>query len=149
MSYYQLYYHIVTSTKNRVPLITEQVEPFLYQYVREKAMNLGASVYALNGVDDHIHLVVSIPPKIAVATFIGQVKAVASTRYNKVNPQQSPFFWQSEYGVFSFDRRRLPNYVEYVEKQKDHHRQGSVSRVLELCEDIGNQIAEEKGAYLF
>jgi len=90
-----------------------------------------ATVFALNGTVDHVHMVVAIPPKIAVAKFIGQVKAVASTRFNKSGLSPTPFFWQEEYAVFSFDRKRLPNYIAYVERQKEHHTQGTTIPVLE------------------
>jgi putative transposase len=149
MPYCQLFYHIVTATKNRQPLITTHVEPVIHQYLRSKAIELEAIVYALNGTEDHVHLLVSIPPKIAVATFIGQIKAVASTRFNKTYPQLSPFAWQGEYGVFSFDRKRLPNFIDYVERQKEHHRQGFLIQPLENCEENENKIAEEKQAYAF
>ena len=130
-------------------MLTAQVEPIIYDHLRSKARELEAIVYALNGTEDHIHLLVSIPAKIAVATFVGKVKAVASTKFNKTHPHLAPFFWQSEYGVFSFDRKRLPNYMDYVERQKEHHREGSFIRSLELCEEKRNGIAEEKEAYEF
>jgi hypothetical protein len=78
-----------------------------------------------------MHLVVAIPPKIAVSKFIGQVKGVASTRFNKLCLSTTPFFWQDEYDVFSFDRKRLPNWAAYAERQKEHHAQGTMIVVLE------------------
>ena len=107
MPYWQLFYHIVWSTKNRELLLTPDVEPVIYDFLRRKAIGLEAVVFALNGTLDHIHLVAAIPPKIAVAKFIGQIKAVASTKFNK-SGRNEVFFWQEEYGVFSFDSKRLP-----------------------------------------
>jgi len=131
MPYCQLFYHLVWSTKDRQPLLTPEVEPVIHNYLRAKAIGLGGTVFALNGIEDHVHLVVSIPPKIAVARFIGQTKAVASTKFNKSQPDAPPFFWQDEYGAFSFDAKRLPNYIAYVERQKEHQAQGNVIPVLE------------------
>ena len=111
MPYWQLFYHIVWSTKDRLPLLTPEVESVIYGFLRSKAVGLGATLFALNGVADHVHMVAAVPPKIAVAKFIGQVKAVASTRFNKSGQSNTPFFWQEEYGVFSFDGKRLPNYM--------------------------------------
>jgi putative transposase len=129
--YWQLFYHIVWTTKNRMPLLTPDVEPHIYGFLRGKAIGLGATVFALNGVTDHVHIVVSIPPKIAVAKFVGQIKAVASTRFNKSGLGVTPFFWQEEYGAFSFDGKRLPNYIAYVERQKEHHAQDTTIPILE------------------
>ena len=131
MPFWRLYYHIVWSTKNRQPLLTADVEPAIYALLRNKALDLEASVYALNGYLDHVHLVVSIPPKIAVSKFVGQVKAVASVRFNQSGHPSAPFYWQEEYGVFSFDRKRLPNFVAYVEGQKEHHANSHVIPALE------------------
>jgi putative transposase len=129
--YWQLFYHIVWATKKRMPLLTPDVEPVIHGFLRSKAIGLGATVFALNGVADHVHMVVSIPPKIAVAKFIGQIKAVASTRFNKSGLSTTPFFWQEEYGAFSFDGKRLPNYIAYVERQREHHAQGTTIPILE------------------
>jgi putative transposase len=71
LPYYQLYYHIVWATKFRSPLLTPEVEPVIHGYCRSKAVGLGATVYALNGAEDHVHLVVTIPPSISVAKFVG------------------------------------------------------------------------------
>lgn len=131
MPYCQLYYHLVWATKNRQPLLTAVVEPVIHNYVRTKAIGLGATVFAVNGIEDHIHMVASIPAKIAVSTFIGQVKAVASTKFNKSNHDHPAFFWQEEYGAFTFDRKRLPHYIGYVERQKEHHAQQTTIPILE------------------
>lgn len=131
MPYWQLFYHIVWSTKNREPLLTPEVEPILYRFLRNKALGLGATIYALNGYFDHVHLVASIPPKISVSKFVGQIKAVASVKYNQSHPDAAPFYWQEEFGVFSFDRKRLPYVVAYVNHQKEHHANKNLIPVLE------------------
>ena len=148
MPYCQLYYHLVWATKLRAPLLTAQVELAIYGYIRSKAVGLGGMVYALNGTADHVHLVATIPPSIAVAQFIGQVKGVASTRLNKSGLSELPFFWQAEYGVFSFDRKRLANHVAYVVHQKSHHRDQHLIPVLERVgdEDV-NSVSEPSEIY--
>jgi putative transposase len=148
MPYCQLFYHLIWSTKNRLPLLSAQVEPVVHDFLRAKAIGLGATVFALNGTEDHVHLVASIPPKIAVARFVGQIKAVASTRFNKSAPDGLPFFWQEEYGAFSFDAKRLPNYVAYVNNQKEHHAQNTLISVLErTTDDFPRLVAEAAGVY--
>jgi REP element-mobilizing transposase RayT len=132
--YCQLYYHIVWATRGREPLLTIDREPLVFGFVRAKAIGLGGVVYALNGTDDHVHLVASIPPRIAVADFIGQVKGVASARFNKTM-SQPPLYWQAEYGAFTFDGKRLANVVAYVERQKEHHVARTLIPVLERTDD--------------
>ena len=143
MPYWQLFYHIVWTTKNRLPLLTPEVEPVIYGFLRSKAIGLGATLFALNGVADHVHMVAAIPPRIAVAKFIGQVKAVASTKFNKSGLSDASFFWQEEYGVFSFDGKRLPNCIAYVERQKEHHAQKTTIAVLERSDDMAVKFVRE------
>jgi REP element-mobilizing transposase RayT len=135
MSYWQLFYHLIWATQNREPLLTGDIEDTIYGFMRSKAIGLGAKVFAMNGTTDHVHLVVAIPPNIAVSKFVGQVKAVASTRFNKSGISRQPFFWQGEYGAFSFDGKRLPNYITYVERQKEHHARRTVIPILERIEE--------------
>ncbi len=143
MPYWELFYHIVWSTKNRLPLLTPDIEQAVYGFLRAKAVGLHANVFALNGVADHVHLVASIPPGIALAKFIGQVKAVAATRINKSGLSATPLYWQEEYSVFSFDRKRLPNFIAYVERQKSHHGQRTTIPVLERTESADFMLVEE------
>jgi putative transposase len=147
MPFCQLFYHLVWSTKNRQPSLTSEVEPIIHGYLRSKAVGLGATLFALNGVADHVHLVVSIPAKIAVATFVGQIKAVASTKFNKADSNRPPFYWQEEYGAFSFDAKRLPNYIAYVQRQKEHHRQGTIIPILERTDDSTLKIIQERPSW--
>ena len=135
MPYWQLFYHLIWATKRREPLITPAVAPEIYGFLRSKAIGLGATVFAVNGVADHVHMVVAIPPRLAVATFVGQVKGVASAKANKAGLIGTPFYWQEEYGVFSFDAKRLPNFIAYVERQQQHHAEHTAIRVLERTEE--------------
>ena len=144
MPYCQLYYHLVWSTKYRQPLLTPDIEPIIHEYLRTKAIGLGATVFAVNGVEDHVHVVASIPPKIPVSKFIRQIKAVASTKFNKSRPDRPPFFWQEEYGAFTFDAKRLPNYVTYVNRQKEHHAQGTTIPILERTANGVPKIVREE-----
>ena len=149
MSYWQLFYHIVWATAERLPLLTPDVEEQVYGYLRSKAVGLEGVVFAVNGMPDHVHMLVSIPPKVAVAQFIGQVKSVAATKHNKNSLQELPLAWQHEYGVFSFDGKRLPNYISYVERQKFHHAEGQTIPILERTHDGEvRRVAENAAPYV-
>jgi REP element-mobilizing transposase RayT len=136
MPYWRLFYHFVWATKQRAPLITPQTEMMIFEQIRTKALGLGATVFAINGTPDHVHLVASVPPKLALATFVGQVKGITSTRTNQqqgINDLR--LTWQEGYGVFSFDGKRLPYVIAYVDNQKVHHRQQSTIPILERVDD--------------
>jgi putative transposase len=119
--YWSLYYHIVWGTKNRLPLIEPAWEADLYGYLWGKATALGCIPHAINGMTEHTHVVISIPPKLPVATLIGQLKGASSHHINDIYVTHNSFAWQSEYGVFSFSEKALPSIAEYVKNQKIHH----------------------------
>ena len=131
MPYWQLFYHLVWSTKNREPMLTPRVKKEVYGYLVGKATGLSGMVYTIDGTVDHVHMVVAIPPAISVAKFVGQIKGVASTRLNQSPVRSEHFEWQNEYGAFSFDAKRLPNFISYVERQEEHHAAGKVIPILE------------------
>jgi putative transposase len=142
MPYWQLFYHLVWSTKNRKPLLTPEAEAVVYGFIRSKVVGLGGTLFALNGAEEHVHVVTAIPPAIAVAKFVGQVKGATATRFNK-GGFGAVLYWQEEYGAFSFDGKRLPNFVAYVERQKEHHAQNRIIPILERTTDGGVQLARE------
>src|SRR5439155_1151156 len=115
--------------------LTADVEPIVHDLLRAKATGLGATVFSLNGVLDHCHLVVAAPPNMALSTFIGQVKGVASTKFNQGRRSDLPLYWQEEYGVFSFHQKVLANFVTYVDGQKRHHAENRLLPVLERTDE--------------
>ncbi len=135
MAFCKLFYHIVWTTKNRQPLLTPEIEPIVYNFLRTKAIGLEGTVFAIGGIADHVHIALSIPAKIAVATFIGQIKGVTSARFNQEHPQFTPLYWQDGYGAFSVDGKRLPHIIAYIEGQKQHHAQNDIIPVLERVTD--------------
>jgi putative transposase len=70
MPYYRLYYHVIWTTKGRESSITQSNRSLIYNAISSKVDGLGGIVHALNGMEDHVHLVVTIPPKIAIGSFI-------------------------------------------------------------------------------
>jgi REP element-mobilizing transposase RayT len=134
MAYYQLYYHLVWRFANEEPLLTATAEPPILDYVRWRAVGLGAAVFALAGTADHVHLVATIPPRIAVAAFVDQVRRSAATRFNKRTPETT-LRWAEAYGALTFDGKRLPYVIAYVEQQKAHHAAGTTIPVLERVDD--------------
>jgi putative transposase len=131
MPYWRLFYHFVWGTKNREPLIAPEWETNLHNVIAAKATELGALVYAVGGIDDHAHLVVSVPPKIALSTFIGQVKGNSSHFVNHALDVDIHFAWQAEYGVVSFGGKMLDMVVRYTKNQRQHHMDGMTIAMLE------------------
>ncbi|NWG34600.1 MAG: IS200/IS605 family transposase [Chloroflexi bacterium] len=135
MPYWKLYYHFVWATRNRLPLIDSILEPELYRAIAAKAQDMGGFVHAMGGMEDHVHLAVSIPPKLALAKFIGDVKGSSSHFVNHVIKPDFGFYWQDEYGVLSFGERNLVSVVRYVHNQKRHHTEGTLIAAMERMDE--------------
>jgi putative transposase len=129
--YKELYYQFVWATKQRLPLIAQEMEPHLYGYIRHKCEELEVVVYAVNGMPDHIHLVCSVPPKLAVTDFIQQVKGASAYFINHQDDIEGQLFWQEGYGVLTFTKSDLQRIVTYINNQNPHHREGSLSAKME------------------
>ena len=134
MPYWRLFYHLTWSTRNRTPLITVDIEAKLHGYIAGKATSLEAIVYAVNGTEDHIHLVTSIPPKLSIAEFVGRIKGSSSHHVNHLpGRSEKTFSWQRGYGVLSFGGKQLAWVVKYVRRQKEHHQQNTTVALLECA----------------
>jgi putative transposase len=131
MPYWRLFYHIVWSTKNRIQMIDPAWESNLYGYIWGKATALECIPHAIGGVSDHLHIAISIPPKLAVAAVIGQLKGASSHFVNERFFSENTFRWQAEYGVMSVSERALPKIVEYINNQKTHHAENRLNVNLE------------------
>ena len=129
MPFWRLFYHFVWSTKNRQPLIGADIEVSLHNVMAAKATKLGAIVHAVGGVEDHVHLAVSIPPKLSLSDFVSQVKGNSSHFVN--HELGIPFAWQAEYGVVSFGGKQLDVVVKYVKNQRQHHLDKTTMAFLE------------------
>lgn len=132
MPFWRTFYHLVWTTKNREPWITPNLEPRLYTYIVRKAAELDVHVYAINGWTDHLHLVVAIPPHVAVADLVKLVKGASSHDLNHQG-LGFRFAWQRGYGVLTLGQRQKPDAVAYVEGQKEHHGKNTIIPWLENC----------------
>ena len=135
MSYYRLFYHVVWATKDRLPLITPANVDAIYGVIATKVDKIGGIVHALNGMPDHVHLVVTVPPVIALAAFVGQIKGASShlARRLATTAGNELFTWQAEYGVVSVSERHLPLVIGYVRQQQQHHAEHTLNRTFESC----------------
>ena len=130
-AYSEINLHITWHTKNSLPLINERVEKRLYQYLTHKIIETtGTHLHAIGGVEDHIHIAASVPPELLISEWIGKLKGSSSHYINKeIAPKALE--WQRGYGVVSFGTKDLPWVTEYVLKQREHHKRGTITERLE------------------
>lgn len=132
MALWRLYYHLVWTTKERHPLINPERETKLYAYIVNKSDRFGSIIHAIGGVEDHVHLVVSIPPTLASADFVKNIKGGSAHHLNhSFLASPGKFGWQEGYGIFSLGGKQLEEAVSYVKNQKEHHLSGTAITLLE------------------
>jgi putative transposase len=117
-AYARNYLHVVFSTYERRKVIRGEHRERLWAYMRGIGDEYGVSTIEIGGTDDHVHLVVAMPPKISLATWLRTVKANSS---KWMNENGHLFAWQRGYGAFSVSSSNLENVCRYVREQERHH----------------------------
>ena len=121
-SYTCLYYHLIFSTKDRLPLITETLRPRLYDYLGGVIrLNHGISL-AVGGTANHVHLLAALHKEQAVAAALRILKTNSSRWVHETFPDLHGFAWQTGYGAFTVGHSGLANVTAYIERQEEHHR---------------------------
>lgn len=138
MTYGRLQYHFIWATFERQQSITPEREKMIYGVLYRKAEELGVKIHAAGNVGDHIHVVASVPPKLAVADCIKNLKGVSTYTVNHMDGSDGLFKWQEGYGAFSIGESSLETVMAYAAGQKKHHREKSTMGLYERMEDEEN-----------
>jgi putative transposase len=126
----RLFIHFVWGTYQRTPWLVEPVRELVYRTIVAKCREMDAQVIVLNGVDDHVHLLVKLPPTLAIAQFIAKVKGISSYAVTHHWPDD-PFKWQDGYGAFTVSEKVVPTVREYIATQQAHHTAKTCNEVLD------------------
>ena len=152
MPFWRSYAHLVWATTERKPFITATIERQLYAQIVKKAAALECYIYAANGMSDHIHLVLTIPPKHSVSYVVKELKGASAHFVNHILcPPEYHFAWQRGYGYLTLGQTQLERAVTYVEGQKAHHASDTTNNWLERYSELdegpeeGVRLAEEGG----
>ncbi|MGO8749497.1 MAG: IS200/IS605 family transposase [Thermoguttaceae bacterium] len=131
--YSEIQLHLTWHTKESAPMLTPDVEKFLYHWLEKRIVETtGVYVHEIGGTETHVHLAVTIAPTIVIADFVGQLKGASSHETNQhFGPSGKTLAWQSGYGVVSFGTGNLPWVQAYIRNQRIHHARGTVEERLE------------------
>ncbi len=120
-SFGSLYFHLIFSTKNRVPSISDTIQPRLFEYLGGILRNQKGRLVAAGGIEDHVHLLVSLSRQACISDTLRDLKSNSSGWIHETFPTQRSFAWQSGYGAFSVSFSALDSVRKYLENQKEHH----------------------------
>ena len=119
----KIWLHVVFGTKNRRPLIDRSFEKKLHLHIKEHLeRDLGCAVRAINGITDHIHILLLLNPNHAVADLVQNIKGESSHWVNQGELSDERFAWQIGYGAFSVSESHMRRVERYILNQKEHHR---------------------------
>jgi REP element-mobilizing transposase RayT len=121
-NYTYLLTHIVFGTWDCAPIISPDIRPSLFEYMGGIVREIEAVSMTINGMPDHVHLLVSMPPKLAVADVVRVVKANSSRWVHEKWPTRKGFAWQGGYGAFSVSQSMAEKVGRYIDEQEEHHR---------------------------
>ena len=114
--------HIVFSTKDRNPWIDTAIQSELNSYICTVSRNLECPVIQVNGVEDHIHILLLLSRTITVSKLINELKSNSSRWIKTKGTQFCEFAWQGGYGAFSVSRSSIDAAISYIQNQKEHHK---------------------------
>ena len=111
----------VFAVSNRQSLIKPEFKEDLHKYVSGIVRNQGQKLIAINGVADHVHLLIGLRPAMALADLVQEIKADSTNFINKKRWVRGRFSWQEGYGAFSYGHSQLDTIIRYIQNQEKHH----------------------------
>jgi putative transposase len=121
-TYTQIHLHIVFAVKGRQSLIQPTFKNELYKYISGIIENHEHKLLAINGMPDHIHILIGYRPSQSLPELLQDIKGDSSKWINSKDFVKGRFEWQSGYGAFSYSKSQLKDVINYIENQEKHHR---------------------------
>lgn len=146
-TYTQLYYHVVCVVKGRQSLINASWKDSLYKYITGVVTNQGQKLYIINGMPDHIHILISCKPTVMLSDLVKEIKEHSTKYINQQNLVPGKFSWQLGFGAFSVSYGNVDRVVNYIKNQEQHHTKKTFKE--EYKEFLIENNIEYKEEYLF
>ncbi len=117
----QILLHIVFSTKHRERLITPELSARLYPFIGGIIRSEGGSLYAIGGIEDHLHLYLRWRTDDAISKLVRDLKSRSTKWVHELEVRYKNFSWQEGYSVFSVSRSQEEVVKQYIARQEEHH----------------------------
>jgi len=143
----QLYIQYVFAVKGRQNLISTSIEKEIYSYIAGIIRNKEQKPLAINGMPDHVHILVGLKPVMRISDLIRDIKNNSSNFINQRGFLKQKFSWQEGYGTFSYSESNYGKVIDYIKDQKKHHEKRTFRQEYLLLLKKFNIAFDEK--YLF
>ena len=146
-TYTQLYVQIIFSPLGRQNLICNKIKNDIYKYIVGIIKKKNQKPMIINGMPDHVHILIGFSPDIAISDLVRDIKSNSSNFINENKLVPGKFSWQKGFGAFTYSKSQVPRVVRYIENQEEHHRMKTFKEeYLELLEKFE---VDYKKHYLF
>lgn len=122
--------HIIWSTKLRKPLLFRSFRFDLLKYLKKYSTENDITLDVVNGVEDHLHLLIRLKPTQSISSVVNLLKGASSRWINLNADLEEKFQWQNGYGVFSVSKKDISKVRSYIYNQEKHHKTVSYSKEL-------------------
>jgi len=121
-----LTYHLIFSTKGRIPCISDKLKPDLFSYMAGIIRELRGKALIVNGIEDHVHVLTQLPPVTSISELLRILKANSSKWVHETqNIPRAGFGWQTGYAAYSVSKSRIDSVYKYIVDQAEHHKKVS------------------------
>src|SRR5213080_2832975 len=121
----QIYIQTVFAVGARQSLIKPEFKSDLHKYIAGIVRNQGQKLISINGMPDHVHILIGLKPAMALANLVREIKSDSSNFVNEKKFVRGRFSWQEGYGAFSYGHSQLDAVIRYIQNQEQHHRRRS------------------------
>lgn len=146
-TYTQLYVHVVFAVKGRGNLISNSWKEELYKYITGIITNKNQKLMIVNGMPDHIHLLMGFKPDCSLSDLVRDIKANSSKFINEKKWVLGKFEWQAGFGAFTIGQSQIDRVVNYILTQEDHHKKKTFRE--EYVEFLNAYKIDYKSEYVF
>ncbi len=124
----QIYIQTVFAVNGRESLIRGEFKEELYKYITGIVRNNGSKLISINGMPDHIHILIGWKPSTPLPDLVRDIKSDSSNFVNENKWVHGRFNWQEGYGAFSYGHSQLDTIIRYIQNQERHHKQKSFKK---------------------
>jgi REP element-mobilizing transposase RayT len=143
MSYVQLLYHVIIRTKGSVPALSPEYSEELYRYIWGIIKNKNSVLYRINGMQEHVHILLSLHPGIALSEFMREMKAETSKMLKRTAGFERFTSWSEGYAALSYSTKDKDMIINYIKSQQEHHKKISFrDEYIAFLKEMGLELDE-------
>ena len=137
-TYTQVHIRLVFAVQNRKALIVGPWKDQLYKYITGIIQNHGHKLLIINGMPDHIHILIGFRPTQSLSDLMQDIKGDSSKWINENNFVKGRFCWQSGFGAFSYSKSHVSTVIRYIQNQEIHHKKKTfLAEYKKMLDDFG------------